>query len=154
MSVEYSESNRELRTVYSVFRDRACIAHDWTAQPNSVVEEGDVLGTFDFDDGGSEPILAPTSGRIIRLFRPPIGALGGRPSQVLALFEELAAAALVAGGTRGLRGRGDGARAVPAVRPQARAARAPKRRSGRKPGRKRRLGKRGKRGGQRGRGRG
>jgi hypothetical protein len=108
--VEFGEENRELRSVFSVFRDRSCIAHDWTAQEDDVVQAGDALGVFEFDDGSSEAIVAPTAGRIVRLFRPPLGTLGGRPSQVLALFDE---------------------RVV-----RASAARASSKRSGRKPGRK------------------
>jgi hypothetical protein len=134
-ATEFSESNRELRTVSSAFRDRLCIAHDWTVQQNTVVQEGEALGTFDFDDGSSEPILAPTTGLVMRLFRPPLGTLGGRPSQVLALFDELVATDLIEAGTRAVRMTRGPARNAPAAPLRASTASVPTRRSDRTPGR-------------------
>jgi len=151
-ATEFSESNRELRTVCSEFRDRSCIAHDWTAQQNTVVQEGEELGTFEFDDGSSEPILAPTTGLVMRLFRPPLGTLGGRPSQVLALFDELVATDSIEAGTRAVRTTRGVARTAPAASLRASTAGVPARRSDRTPGRRPPPRKGGKRRGKTGRG--
>lgn len=88
MSTDWSEINRELRVDYKVFQSRTCIALQWAATAGVDVAEGDLLGSFIFEDGGSEEIRAPSPGRILRLFRPQIGTLEGRPAQVLALFHE------------------------------------------------------------------